>query len=93
MLFTDAGIMKPLLLDVTDSLVVLPLQSGATYNISVTVTDNVGNRGPDTTNRLTIDFPFVNICPNNCSENGDCTAIGTCRCETGFYGNDCSLGE
>lgn len=30
------------------------------------------------------------ICYNDCSDNGDCVA-GTCDCDDGFYGIDCSL--
>ncbi|XP_060080899.1 von Willebrand factor D and EGF domain-containing protein-like [Ylistrum balloti] len=29
-------------------------------------------------------------CPNNCSENGNCTS-GLCICHDGFFGSDCSL--
>ena len=33
-----------------------------------------------------------NLCPNNCSGNGDCST-GNCNCNTNFTGVDCSIDE
>ena len=33
----------------------------------------------------------VQLCLNNCSMSGNCTANGTCSCMKNFYGDDCSV--
>ena len=30
-------------------------------------------------------------CLNSCSNNGECTSEGTCKCFDGFIGQDCSI--
>lgn len=32
-------------------------------------------------------------CPNNCSGHGECLRDGTCACEIGYTGTDCSTGN
>ena len=88
---------RPLVLGSRDDVAVLPVMAGAQYKVVGVAADNVGNRRPLTTDSLSnfivIDYPIVAaLCPNNCSDHGNCSSIGTCTCEEGFYGRDCSAG-
>lgn len=40
---------------------------------------------------LIIDIVLSNLCPNNCSGNGNCTDKGLCECYGYYSGADCSL--
>ena len=74
----------------------LPLSPGSEYTIFASTVDNVGNRRSileDMQNVMRIDFPIVEVpCPSDCSNRGNCTQFGTCQCDEGFYGPDCSQG-
>lgn len=35
---------------------------------------------------------FPVSCPNNCGGHGECLRDGTCACENGYTGTDCSTG-
>lgn len=39
---------------------------------------------------LVIRITLTNLCPNNCSGNGNCSTTGTCECEENYSGADCS---
>lgn len=77
---------------------VLPLAEGTTHRLVASAVDNVGNRQPligDVMNNvIVVDIPLVvRPCVNNCSMRGNCSSFGICICESGYYGNDCSLGN
>ena len=86
--------MRPLVLGSKEDLIVLPLSSGQQYQLFTVATDNVGNQeslSEAMANMKTADYPtIVGICPNNCSNRGNCTEFSSCRCYAGFYGSDCS---
>lgn len=89
---------QPVLLGTTEDLVILPLSQGSQHQLFASAVDNVGNRQPigmgTPENAIVIDIPIVQVqCPNNCSLKGNCTALGVCLCQSGYYGNDCSLGN
>ena len=85
---------EPLLLDITETIVPLPLLPGSIYEIFLIATDNVGNTQQDADNIFVIDFPKIAVtCPSNCSGRGICTELGTCKCDMGYYGNDCGEGQ
>ena len=77
----------------------LPLADGSAHRLIASAVDNVGNRQPligDVMNNniIVIDIPVVvHPCINNCSARGNCSNFGICVCESGYYGNDCSLGK
>ena len=92
---TDELSVTPLVFGITDSVINLPLAPGSTYRIIAIATDHVGNMQgvDDMDNVFVIDFPLLtSFCPNNCSGSGNCTTLGTCVCESGSFGNDCSDG-
>lgn len=84
----------PLVLDSKEDLIVLPLSSGQQYQLFTVATDNVGNQeslSEAMANMKTADYPsIVGVCPNNCSNRGNCTELSSCRCYPGFHGSDCS---
>ncbi len=79
-----------------DNIAILPLSQGSHFILFSSPVDNVGNRKPlerAMQDLVEIHFPIVVIpCPNNCSNNGNCTAFGDCVCEDGYYGSNCSEG-
>lgn len=91
-------VVRPLHLGVTENVVVLDLPPGTQYKVFASAVDNVGNRRPleeDVTETVVvIDVPVNEaLCPNNCSDRGNCSNFGTCQCEPGYFGSDCSLGN
>jgi hypothetical protein len=40
---------------------------------------------------LSLALPCCFGCPNKCSQNGTCTPLGICSCNSGFTGGDCSI--
>jgi hypothetical protein len=55
-----------------------------------------GLLGPSVSRNFTI--PCLDItncqlfsCRNNCNRAGECTSVGICRCNEGYYGYDCSV--
>ena len=93
-LFTGNERTHPLVLDSNNDLIVLPLRAGQQYQLFTVATDNVGNQqelSDAMANTLMADFPIVvRVCPNNCSNRGECTELSICRCYAGFYGSDCN---
>ncbi|CAF1328582.1 unnamed protein product [Didymodactylos carnosus] len=62
------------------------------YNLYVSVEDNVLNFLPLTFyQNITVRTMETTECPNNCSENGDCTKYGVCDCFYMYKGDDCSM--
>ncbi|CAF4656806.1 unnamed protein product, partial [Didymodactylos carnosus] len=62
------------------------------YNLYVSVEDNVLNLLPLTFyQNITVRTMETTECPNNCSENGDCTKYGVCDCFYMYKGDDCSM--
>ena len=90
----DNNRVQPLVLDVKEDLIVLPLSAGQQYQLFTVATDNVGNQqslSEAMANMMIADYPLIiGVCPNNCSNRGNCTELNSCRCDTGFYGSDCS---
>ena len=84
----------PLVMESTSDVIVLPLDAGQQYKLFTIATDNVGNQqelDEAMDNVLTADYPvIIGVCPNDCSNRGNCTELNSCRCESGFYGIDCS---
>ena len=89
--------MIPVVRGSTDNVVILPLNEGTQFTLFTSSVDYVGNREPLAESMqayTTLDFPIsIIMCPNNCSNNGNCTIFGDCLCEAGFYGSDCSQGN
>lgn len=85
---------RPLVVDSVEDLIVLPLSPGEEYQLFTMATDNVGNQeslSEAMANMKTANYPsIVGVCPNNCSNRGNCTELSSCRCYPGFYGSDCS---
>lgn len=89
---------QPLTLSTPENVVVLALSPGTQHRIFASAVDNVGNRRPleedAMENSIIIDIPITEgSCTNNCFERGNCSRFGTCQCEAGYFGNDCSLGK
>ena len=89
--------MQPILIGSRADVAVLSLPVGSEYKFFASAVDNVGNRRPlqeDMENLLLVDFQIVeSFCINSCSQRGNCTEFGTCMCNSGFYGSDCSQGN
>ena len=85
---------QPLVLDAKEDLIVLPLSAGQQYRLFTVATDNVGNQqslSEAVMNMMIADYPIITgVCPNNCSNRGNCTELNNCQCDMGFYGSDCS---
>ena len=96
-MFLGIDRVRPLVLDSREDLIVLPLSSGQQYQLFTVATDNVGNQeslSEAMANMKTANYPsIVGVCPNNCSNRGNCTELSSCRCYPGFYGSDCSQGK
>ena len=90
------GQSKPLLQGITDETAILPLTQGFQYHVFAAAVDKVGNMqslGSAVNNAVQVNITTVEVsCLNDCSGQGSCTAIGTCQCQSGFYGSDCSQG-
>ena len=90
--------MKPLLQGITEETAVLPPSQGSQYHVVAAAVDNVGNM--QTLEDALIDsgvlqFNITTVeitCLNDCSGHGTCSSIGTCQCQSGFFGLDCSQG-
>ena len=86
--------MYPLVLDSKDDLIVLPLRARQQYRLFTIATDNVGNQqllSEAMANVMIAEYPvIIGVCPNNCSNRGQCTDLNTCRCGIGYFGIDCS---
>ena len=82
------------MLDSKHDLIVLPLRAGQQYQLFTLAKDNVGNQqelSDAMANTMIANYPIIiGVCPNNCSNRGDCTDLNFCRCHVGFYGIDCS---
>ena len=93
-LFADDTRVRPLVMESTSDVVVLPLDAGQQYKLFTVATDYVGNQqqlSEAMNNVLTADNPvIIGVCRNDCSSSGNCTELNNCRCESGFYGIDCS---
>lgn len=93
----ETGDVRPVVLDSKEDLIVLPLSAGQQYKLFTIATDNVGNQemlDDAMANVMTADYPIIiGVCPNNCSNRGQCTELNTCRCNAGFFGIDCSQSE
>ena len=91
---TDNTTVRPLVLGAKEDLIVLPVSAGQQYQLFTVATDNVGNQeavSEAMANLMTADYPvIVGVCPNNCTNRGNCTELNICRCNLGFYGSDCS---
>ena len=90
------GQSKPLLQGITDETAILPLTQGVQHHVFAAAVDKVGNMqslGSAMSNAVQVNITTVEVsCLNDCSGQGSCTAIGTCQCQSGFYGSDCSQG-
>ena len=80
-----------------NDIVILPLSEETEFTFFSSPVDNVGNRralqsAVQDASQLTFPIVFA-TCPNNCSNNGNCTVFGDCVCDSGFYGGDCSEGK
>ena len=88
--------MVPVAISFRDNLIILPLCEEIEFKLFVSAVDNVGNRRPleeSIQDIVTFQFPLdLVMCPNNCSNNGNCTVFGNCQCSLGLYGDDCSRG-
>ena len=84
----------PIVSGTKNDIVLLPLGESTQFSLLSTAVDNVGNRKPlgvAMQDIQELDFPIViATCPNDCTNNGNCTVFGNCICEDGFYGSDCS---
>ena len=91
------GQAKPLVQGIAEETAILPLAQGFQYHVFAAAVDKVGNMQPlegAINNILQLDVTTVEItCLNDCSGRGSCSAIGTCQCQVGFYGSDCSQGK
>lgn len=91
---TDEGTIHPLVRKSRADLIVLPLESGSQYRFFTQATDNVGNQQPldeAMENVMVANYlTSVGVCPNDCSNRGNCSELNTCICEAGFFGSDCS---
>ena len=92
----DGSEIIPVATETSSDIVILPLSRGTQFTFLSSPVDNVGNRKTlkqAMRDLARLDFPIVMAtCPNNCSDNGNCTVFGDCVCEDGFYGSDCSQG-
>ena len=91
------GQVRPLLQGITEETAILSLPQGFQYHVVAAAVDNVGNMQSlesAVNNVLQVNITTVEItCLNDCSGRGSCSAIGTCQCQSGFYGSDCSQGN
>ena len=86
--------MKPLTLGITADVAIVSLLPGNVYRVFASAVDNVGNQQPleqALDNSILLILPSIQ-CPQNCSMRGQCTSVGICQCDFGYYGNDCSKG-
>lgn len=92
----DGNEIVPVATETSSDIVILPLSRGTQFALLSSPVDNVGNRKTlkqAMRDLARLDFPIVvAACPNNCSDNGNCTVFGDCVCEDGFYGSICSQG-
>ena len=90
---TGPGVV-PVILDSTEDLIAIPLPAGQQYRLFTVATDNVGNQEVPSeamANVKTAEYHFnIGVCPNNCSNKGNCTELNSCRCNVGYFGSDCS---
>ena len=42
---------------------------------------------------IVICYTYKAVCPDGCFNGGTCAAPGTCRCSSGWTGNDCRQGK
>ncbi len=90
----DEGTIQPLIRKSKADLIVLPLEPGSQYRFFTQAADNVGNQQPldeAMENVMVAEYlTSVGVCPNDCSNQGNCSELNTCICEAGFFGSDCS---
>lgn len=92
------GHVRPLLLGVTEETAILPTLQGFQYHVVAMAVDNVGNMQAledalENVLLFNITVQSLGTCLNDCSGQGRCSVTGTCHCESGFFGSDCSRGK
>lgn len=95
-LLPSDGQVRPLLQGVKEDTAILPILQGFHYDVVAIAVDNVGNKQAledAVQNVLSFNITVQTNCLNDCSGRGRCSIIGTCICESGFYGSDCSRGK
>lgn len=94
--YVPGGEVVPIASGSQNDIAILPLSQGTRFMLFTSPVDNVGNRETLESamqDLVLLDFPIIlATCPNNCSNNGNCTVFGDCLCEDGFYGMNCSEG-
>ena len=94
LIHTDSESIHPLVRKSKANLIVLPVEAGFRYRLFSRATDNVGNQQPleeAMENVMDVDYQAsAGVCPNDCSNRGNCSELNTCICDAGYFGSDCS---